>query len=765
MSPRHRAPARKRGSEHGHGAPAERDRRLLAPARTIRARLGIILALPTALLIALAGLGVAGRFRVAADAGTAVSDIELILAVQDLVHSLQRERGVTSGLLGGAGQYRPQVDAQRRASDRARAALDRRLGDTGGAVPRAVREALGRLGTLGAVRGSIDAGRTRRAAALDYYTAAVTALNTVSADASAGREDRTLRLGLEALGVLGEAKEATALERGHLNGVFAAGRFTQDDYLRFAQVRAAKLDALARFRRVAAPRRAAALEGAERTPQAIAAAAYEQRALDGAAGQRLRLAPARWWAAMTTLVDDLRTVQHAIGEDVRARALRIEAGARRTLALYAGAAAATLVTAVLLWLYAFGSIVRPLRLLAAEGHETAERRLPAAVARIQAAEDPGSVVPDLPRSRLTRRADEFADVAEALDDLQRTAVRLAAEQAVMRHNTAESLANLGRRNQNLVRRQLGFISALEREEEDPGALANLFELDHLATRMRRNAESLLVLVGEHSPRRATGTVPVGDVLRAAFAEVEDYRRVLLRRADEAAVKGTVAAEIAHLLAELVENALTFSPPDREVEVHARSDGSSYHIAIVDQGLGMDAEAMATANARLRGEQSFLVAPARDLGHYVVGRLAERLGIKVWLHDSPLNGVTARIALPGSVLAPAGRPAPEPVAAMAAPPPSGGTPERAAAAAAPAPAADPPDDVATTRNGLAKRRPREGALRRPQRPAPPPEHPPHAEPERTPDQVRSMLDAFRSGVHRATEAGPPARPRDERTGER
>lgn len=655
-------PAPHRGSAHG---PADPPGRRWWRLRTIRARLALIVAVPTVLLMVLTGAGVVGQLRVTAEA-TAVSDnVELVLATEDLINSLQRERALTSGFLGGAASYRPQMDAQRRASDQNRAALDRLASGSDTASGRAVRGALQRLSALESLRGSIDSARLDRTTVLDFYTNAITALSSAADDDSIGREDEALRRSLESLSALGTAKEAIALERGQLNGVFAVGRFTPDDYRRFTETRAVKLEALLRFRQQASARRMAAVEAAMRTPQANLAGSYELRALAGAGGARLGLSPPRWSAVMTTVGYDLRQIQRGIGDDIRVRAQEVQSDALRMLTLYGAAALAMLVIALLLWLYTFRSIVRPLRSLTDEAHEAAERRLPGAVARVRATENPDDIVLESSRSTLSRREDEFAEVATALDNLQETAVRLAVEQAVMRHNTAESLANLGRRNQNLVRRQLGFISALEREESDPNALANLFELDHLATRMRRNAESLLVLVGEHSPRRWSGAVAVGDVMRSAFAEVEDYRRVSLRRAEPAAVQGVAAAEISHLLAELVDNALSFSPPDQEVEVQARSSGNEYHIAIVDQGVGMSPEAMEVANARLSGKENFLVSPTRDLGHYVVGRLAQRLGIKVWLHDSPLNGVTARVVLPAGVLVKPERKAARPMAMAAA----------------------------------------------------------------------------------------------------
>jgi len=172
--------------------------------------------------------------------------------------------------------------------------------------------------------------------------------------------------------------------------------------------------------------------------------------------------------------------------------------------------------------------------------------------------------------------------------------------------------------------------------------------------MRRNAESLLVLVGASSPRQWSDPLPVADVIRAAVAEVEEYRRVTLRRVDEVLIAGAVVSGVAHLLAELVENGLTFSPPDLDVEIQGRMLGGHYLVAVIDQGIGMTAEELDEANRRLRGDGDFLVAPARFLGHYVVGRLARDLGVSVQLTQSPVTGTTARILLPAEMIE---RPAP------------------------------------------------------------------------------------------------------------
>jgi hypothetical protein len=252
-----------------------------------------------------------------------------------------------------------------------------------------------------------------------------------------------------------------------------------------------------------------------------------------------------------------------------------------------------------------------------------------------------------------------SDVADALNTVQDTALDLAVEQAVLRRNIADSFVNLGRRNQNLLGRQLDFITELETNETSPDALANLFRLDHLATRMRRNAESLLVLAGIEPPRQWAAPVRLTDVIRAALGEVEDYQRVTVRGVEPATIIGSAAADLAHLLAELIENALVFSPPDQTVDIRGRTrpgraaagagDLSGYTLAVIDSGLGMPATDVAAANRRLAGAESFTIAPSKYLGHYVAGNLAARHDITVRLDNSPGNGITATVTVPPGLL--------------------------------------------------------------------------------------------------------------------
>ncbi|GAA2835417.1 hypothetical protein GCM10010452_74650 [Crossiella cryophila] len=636
--------------------------------RSIRAKLARILTVSLAIVLALLVIIVLDVVQRQRQATQTAESVSLALGVQDLIHELQRERGMTNGLLGGDTRYRSQVDTQRGRTDEVLNRLNRLNSDAALSGAGELRTALGRLAGVAQVRGTVDGGRAERDTTFNYYTDNITTLAHTELGLSESA-DPVIRRGVLALTALGEAKEATAQERGFLNGVFAANKFRQQqEYVHFSEIRASKQNALSAFGRAATQDQRSRLDEAMRSGPATEAAGYEGIAISGSAGALPSKVDAQsWWNTMTRLVDDMRAVQQAVGDDIRAVAAGLQNNATWQLLGYLALAALAIAVEVALVIGATRSILGPLAGLVTEADDMARHRLPEAVDRVQAAtgEGGGEHAEPPPPVRIPERAStEIRSVAAALDRVQNTAFSLASEQAVLRRNTSESLANLGRRNQNLVRRQLGFISEFEQEELNPTTLANLFELDHLATRMRRNAESLLVLVGESNPRRWAAPLPITDVIRAALSEVEDYRRVVLRRMDDVHLTGSVVTEVAHLLAELIENGLSFSPPDLEVEIYGRRVGSQYLLAIIDHGVGMPSDALARANARLRGEENFLVAPTRFLGHYVVGRLAQRLSATVELADSPATGITSRITLPGSLIAdPSAKlpPTPEPKA--------------------------------------------------------------------------------------------------------
>jgi signal transduction histidine kinase len=344
----------------------------------------------------------------------------------------------------------------------------------------------------------------------------------------------------------------------------------------------------------------------------------------------------------------------------------INRDARRTQTTFTVVGVAVLLMLALVTTLVARSITRPLRSLTLQAMTMADERLPSAVQGILDA--PPSQTIETPRLAPIdiRTRDEVADVAQALTTVQDSALGLAAEQAALRRNISDSFVHLGRRNQTLLGRQLDFITELEQTETDPNVLANLFRLDHLATRMRRNAESLLVLAGLKPPRVWRVPVMVGDVIRAALSEIENYERVEIHDVEQAAIVGSVVADLAHLLAELVENAIAFSPPHQRVQVSgryrvgdayatapgqppsARQDGV-FVITIADQGIGMTGDDVERANQRLAGRESFAVAPSQYLGHYVAGMIARRHGITVRLDSPGHRGTTATVTLPSSLL--------------------------------------------------------------------------------------------------------------------
>ncbi|GGN76120.1 histidine kinase [Streptomyces albiflavescens] len=302
------------------------------------------------------------------------------------------------------------------------------------------------------------------------------------------------------------------------------------------------------------------------------------------------------------------------------------------------------------------SMIRSLRRLQDTATKVAQDRLPELVKQLSES-DPQDVDTSVESVGVHSR-DEIGQVAAAFDDVHREAVRLAAEQALLRGNVNAMFTNLSRRSQGLIQRQLSLISELESREADPDQLSSLFKLDHLATRMRRNGENLLVLAGEEPGRRWTRPVPLVDVLRAAASEVEQYERIELAAVPTTEVAGRVVNDLVHLLAELLENATSFSSPQTKVKVtgHALPDGRVL-IEIHDTGIGLSPEDLAAINERLASPPTVDVSVSRRMGLFVVGRLSQRHGIRIQLRPSDSGGTTALVMLPVDVAQGGKKPAP------------------------------------------------------------------------------------------------------------
>ncbi|HEX2420548.1 MAG TPA: ATP-binding protein, partial [Acidimicrobiia bacterium] len=246
-------------------------------------------------------------------------------------------------------------------------------------------------------------------------------------------------------------------------------------------------------------------------------------------------------------------------------------------------------------------------------------------------------------------ADEVGDLARSFSALHGTLIDVASQQMdILRKGVSEIFVTLARRNSSLVDRQLALIDKLESKEEDPETLAGYYRLDHLSTRMRRNAESLLVLAGAESPRMWEKPLEVGDVVRAALGEVDEYQRIDILALEPVKVSGHVVSDIAHLLSELLDNATQFSPPTERVRVAGLFDESGYLLTISDHGIGMSDERLAELNKLLSHPPVLGLALEPTLGLYVVARLAARHGMRVRLAPG-VPGITVRITVPRALL--------------------------------------------------------------------------------------------------------------------
>lgn len=291
---------------------------------------------------------------------------------------------------------------------------------------------------------------------------------------------------------------------------------------------------------------------------------------------------------------------------------------------------------------------RAMRRLRSAAFDIAEQRLPMLVDQLSRT-DPGKVDTRVHPIPIDSQ-DEIGEVARAFDQVHREAVRLAAEQALLRGNVNAIFTNLSMRNQSLIEGQLTLITDLENNEADPDQLENLFRLDHLATRMRRNGENLLILAGEEPGRRWDQPVPLVDVLRAASSEVEQYERIELSGVSDAEIHGQAVTDLVHLLAELLENATTFSSPQTKVRVNAtRLPDGRVMVEIHDKGIGLTAEDFADINHKLANPPTVDAAISQRMGLFVVGRLADRHSIRVQLRPSgEAAGTTSLIMLPDAI---------------------------------------------------------------------------------------------------------------------
>jgi HAMP domain-containing protein len=618
---------------------------------SLRPKIALILLLPVAALLLLAGLRIGSSVSTSRQAAQVRGLTEFALRGTALAHELQRERGLTlGGLL--AEQPSPGLREQRAATNRALAGYRDSAADLDtDALPQAARDELApagnRLQGLSGLRRDVNRGSVSPEAALDFYNATIANLLNTNRGLTSGIADPQLAQRVGAFVAVSRIKELAALERELVSDVLDRGRFAPGEFRRFTSTLSTRAVLLSEFRAAADDAQRAVFVDTLVGPEVQRARELQAEAIASETAPELELDPAEWWTVNSTEINLLRRVEERLGAAAVDASRADESAARTRAAIDAAAVLLVLALAIGLSLVVVRSLLRPLGLLRSSAEEVAHSQLPGVVERLQRAEPVDLNAETRPIG--IRDRDEIGQVARAFDAVHSTAVRVAAEQAALRRSVADMFLSLGRRLQALVHRQLELLDELERTEADPQQLRSLFRLDHLATRMRRNAENLLVLSGAEPVRRWSDPVPLARVIRAASAEIEDYNRVGVMPMADVRVVGHAVSDVVHLLAELIENAAAFSPPGTRVQVAGEPAAHGYLLEIEDQGIGMSDEELAEANEQLAKPATIDLAGAQRLGFYVVGRLAARHGVKVRLRRSWFGGVAALVLLPSSLL--------------------------------------------------------------------------------------------------------------------
>ncbi|WP_030802356.1 nitrate- and nitrite sensing domain-containing protein [Streptomyces sp. NRRL S-337] len=649
----------------------------------ISTRLVSLLALPVVAATTLGGMRIATQLDNIDQLDKMQMLTEMTRQATELADALQIERDKSAGPLAGSGNAKDDANvvAPREATDRAKLSFNQATGDIQGqdatmAGVRATILEIGRqLNTLNEIRANAykDDGNTART--VTSYNQLINSLLSLSQDMAQATSNPEMIRSTRALAAFSSAKEYASIQRALISAGLAhkgGPELSANDRQAGHNAEISEKAARDRFSQIYANNAGALTRGLDGNNDEIkAASAFSHRAFASASGIRSQdYRYLDWYDSDTVKIDEMSRIETTLLSEMEQKSREARNEATQD-ALINGAVILLVLGVSLVGAFVVArSMVRSLRRLQDTAQKVAQDRLPELVKQLSES-DPQDVDTSVESVGVHSR-DEIGRVAAAFDDVHREAVRLASEQALLRGNVNAMFTNLSRRSQGLIQRQLSLISELESREADPDQLSSLFKLDHLATRMRRNGENLLVLAGEEPGRRWTRPVPLVDVLRAAASEVEQYERIELNAVPQTEVAGRVVNDLVHLLAELLENATSFSSPQTKVKVtgHALPDGRVL-VEIHDTGIGLSPEDLSAINERLASPPTVDVSVSRRMGLFVVGRLSLRHGIRIQLRPSDSGGTTALVMLPVDVAQGGKKPAPS--TAKGAPGDGGGAP--------------------------------------------------------------------------------------------
>jgi signal transduction histidine kinase len=621
-----------------------------------QSKLVLVLMMPLCALAVFSASGIRSRLSVLDATQQYAELVTPNAALERLSAALEGEGVVSSWYLVTEGESGgEQLQATRRTTDRAVDEFrDVLPGLAAGGVSVDTETLLARLSDelegLSSYRGDLDRLELPSTSPADFFFGLDQQIRAIDEQIARGLDDPEVSADLFVLVELRQLREASARQAAIVVSALATGSVDESGRNELAAAIEAEQTHLGSFFAQSGDETLAALNDAQ---------ANQSSTLDDAAptrGQSLlaalpevRVSAAEWYqttaAKAAVLGDGIAAVRDVVTDHADSR----EASARDDVLLYAAGAALAILAALGVAWAVTRSTVRPLEVLTRAAKDVSHRQLPQLVESLRQGGEP--TLSGLNPIRVSSR-DEIGELGRAFNAIQSVTVDVARDQStLLRRGISDLFVNLARRNQSLLDRQIELIDRLESDEEDPDALESLFKLDHLATRMRRNAESLLVLSGgEQLFWRSRDPIPLMDVTRAAAAEIADFARVSITGLDhELAVTGSVVADLTHLIAELLENATSFSPPHTPVTVAGRWDQDCFELSVTDEGLGMPEDRLAEANALLSDPPAAGLALSRILGLYVVGHLAARHGIRVELRPGRERGVTALVVIPSTLL--------------------------------------------------------------------------------------------------------------------
>ncbi|WFE37110.1 nitrate- and nitrite sensing domain-containing protein [Micromonospora sp. WMMD998] len=604
----------------------------------IRGKLALLVIIPLLSMVGLAVPVVVDRVAAAQRAADTAETVRVASRIGSLVQDLQQERLLSIGLLLGRVTRTELIQKS--------ATVDDRVADLRAEpLPAPVSEAIEGVRQLADVRTATLDGRAIPAQILNTFSRVDLALIEslrlpfrVDTDTSAGRQVLALDALLRTDESLSSCATQIVLVRANGDPTVSAS------YI--ACVATLNVDNQ-RFRKLITPEQ---LQLALLDDAAVAARTNRTFLRDSVQDPVLSIAR----VPLDTLFPSVRSmitlgqfVEKKVIADVIAETGTEERKALTTAWLVAGAAAVILLLVVLLSMTVARTVSRPLSRLTTSAERVA-RVAEAELTRV--ADDETESVPPVRLDPVDVDArDEIGDLARAFDRVQHTAARLVERQVAGRRNVAQMFGHVGRRTQNLVGRQIALIDRLERQEADPGRLEHLYRLDHISSRLRRNAGSLVVLSGATGSDGHVAPVPLADVVRLALGEIEDYTRVDVQVPPGVSAAPAIVGDLVLALAELMENATAFSPPHTRVVVSGELTGVGARLLVVDHGIGLTEERLVEENARLTRRERLDLAPTEVLGLFVVGRLARRHGWNVRLAATPGGGVTAGVEIPAASL--------------------------------------------------------------------------------------------------------------------